>query len=352
MSIQATQEFPYRFYKEVDVSKEPDSIFIDITSPWITKKMLFKKPVDKLRFSQIHDLPVYQILPRRSLLKKINFENKINPFFKLTRQELIECLQKKYSENFDISSTDTASISWSRKEIKEDSRIDNSDYFDPLSVCTAIQRRRFLNMLNFQTDKSLTSILIDLLREKEEEKFFRLVALQLYQSYYITKSSSYSLTPAIDNSFNASELVAEYVREEKGHHNLILLSLSELGETDKEKFIYFKETKAMMSLLHFFASENFLAFCCAICFFESGSFMSFDPLAVLLEHSSKPRSAIGLSKHFLINKKGDHGIVGLNFAQKINQPINEEEVDFVITGIELLEHMNYGFIRQVYATIS
>lgn len=309
----------YTIYPEVELATT--GIFIDIKSPWFVEKVAdLRKDFYE---SRIFEYPIFSYTPRK------NFANAIASF--IGPKTTISC----------------AGL-YNHANIKNASYCPNKKAFDPISVYTAIQHERLL--YNNQKDRN-GSFIIKLLslRETNEPKLFALIKKLLLQSYAVTYHCNDSLLPASNGTDAISQFMCQYIREEHGHHNLIELSLKELDQNinlDQKSFS--EQVRETMDTLKKTANYSTIALACALGFFEAASFQPSDPIADILEASSKPKAAKGIKTHFDINKRGNHGLIGYKLSSLINSYITEHELDFTISQMEKIEELSSTLIEDIF----
>lgn len=204
-----------------------------------------------------------------------------------------------------------------------------SDLYDPLAahalIVDAWRTSPHLIDLNFsELDEVLAS---------DEPQFFRIIAQILEQTHYVTSQCLESLQPSLSLVGRLGTFMREFAKDEKGHHILLAHSLSEIRRAGPIETDVQDSTVGLMEVLKYAAANNPLALSVLLTFFEGVHLDRSDPLAVLLSRSSRPRSAIGIQKHWDINRNGQHGLAGEEFARLLG-PVSGSQV---LQASQLLE---------------
>jgi len=216
------------------------------------------------------------------------------------------------------------------------------DKYSPIALYS------YLNYLMFVTDYTGEPVYEKLneLKQNNESDFFEVVKLILRQSYYITSNCCDSISPAIELSDSTRDLAINYEKSERGHHMLVERSFSALCDDDISKYKLFDQTQFCMTLLKYTAQNSMMSFASSLTAFESSGFGEEDQIARLLRASSKPLSANGLDKHFEINAKEGHAMIGLEFV-KLMDVISRDDVISACIAIEVQTELGHSSQNKV-----
>jgi hypothetical protein len=194
---------------------------------------------------------------------------------------------------------------WDATHIQSLSQVDD-DVFDPYSVVSYLIGKRL--ELETLTDPYRRSVeqKLEKLRVFDEGTLFELATLVIRQTHHITASILPILRVAHEAHPRLAGSIKHFMDEEIGHDKLMERSLSNLGCTDPSGIPVLPSTLAMMRLFRLAARHSPLAFVSCIGMFEGSSYPDSDPLADLLEKTSKPGAAYGYKAHFKINRDHNH----------------------------------------------
>jgi hypothetical protein len=223
--------------------------------------------------------------------------------------------------------------SWSAEEMSKAAQIQNSNYYDPLSIVSyLIGKRLETESITGQVRADLPQQL-DKLRENKESLFFDTMKILLRQTHYVTNRFEKCSGPALQKFSAAESVIKKFMDEEHGHDRLMVASLKELGCDDVNTISPFDTTVLVMELFKNAAQTSPLAFTLMVGYFEGVTIAESDPLADVLEKSTKPQAAKGYALHHKINKDGDHSNVIFELAEFLPLLTKEE----VMYGMRILK---------------
>ncbi|WP_206957348.1 hypothetical protein [Trinickia acidisoli] len=236
---------------------------------------------------------------------------------------------------------------WNVDEIAAESRIAGSGtLFDPISVYTAIRARR----LQFQIEQSKFAheLLenIEALRERDESRFFHLLAIVLSQQFYVTRECCSCLDPAIEHLSVISDQIRAYKEEEVHHDRLILASIRELTDQPETEFTFTPDTKLGIEVIKYAAKTCALGFSALVSIMEGTAYPASDPVGDILVKSSKPSARIGVEAHFQINKRGNHTAIPETFVRQL-PPVTENTVAIATRLAEVAIRLDSGLAQSV-----
>ena len=237
---------------------------------------------------------------------------------------------------------------WDLGELLTQSRIAGTDAYDPAAAYRVVMA---WVLRAFSSTKKGSKKLVDHLRilaTSDEAKFFDLARKFVRQYHHITSTSTDCLSPALYNMPYARAEVAELVHEESGHGNFTAGTLRELGVENPLDIELDPHTVALMDLLRISAHTNALCFSTLFTIFEISGEQDDDPLATLLEKSSRPAAARGIRNHFQLNKDGAHFMSGFPLIEKI-EGVDEATIVETLRLSELLvksfDHLSSAIIN-------
>jgi hypothetical protein len=198
--------------------------------------------------------------------------------------------------------------------------------FDPTSLYHSILRTR----LKDQSAGSNGTVFdaFARLRTIDEASFFEVIGDAIRQTHYVTLRCHDAISPARSHK-RIGAAVKEFLRQEEGHHKLVAASLAQISSTWESDTRVLDSTRAMMAVLEYSARRNAAALCSCVGNFEGSAYDETDPFAELLSKSSKPAAAAGLQRHFLINKREAHSLVGRNWSLALNGLSKNEALEAV-----------------------
>ncbi|CAN7675588.1 hypothetical protein LJR230_005195 [Trinickia sp. LjRoot230] len=236
---------------------------------------------------------------------------------------------------------------WDVDEIASESRIAAAEMlFDPISAYTAIRARR----LQFQIEQSgiAHTLLrnIEALRERDEPRFFKILAILLSQQFYVTRECGSCLGPAIEHLPLISDQIRAYADEEIHHDRLILKSIRELTDQPEAEFAFTPEIRLEIEVIKYAAKTCALGFSALVSIMEGTVYPDSDPVGDILKKSSKPSAHIGVEAHFQINKRGNHTAIPETFVKKL-PPVTERTVAIAARLAEVTIRLDSGLARTV-----
>lgn len=345
--------FQFEPYEEVDcqVSKSGE---LTLRLPWVQIEMEYaaddqdlfesiaqdinqQKPSDKVSdlLSAVHENFVAYSQPRQLSLNLEHGTRSINRVQRLENANPSAWCESYLPGIQHLLGSEKWEWEWNVHSILEKSKIIGLEAYDPESAYRAIMRLVLIDMCSPQRGPKL---LVDHLRHlarADEVAFFEAAQLFVRQYHHITSTSSDCLMPALYNMPYAKEQVMELVHEEQGHGHFTSSSFKELGGQDILSLPVDPYTFGLMDLLKVAAHTNALAFSTLFTIFEVSGEQDDDPLATLLNQSSKPKSGKGLQTHFQLNKDGAHFQSGFPLIQTL-QAIDKESVIEAARFAELL----------------
>lgn len=184
------------------------------------------------------------------------------------------------------------------------------DYIHPESLFSVVRRFHLLDVLENDRGKEAFRFIESL----PSEDFRQAVSIVVRQNHYVTQKCQEALAPATHIAGQARAEVEHFLREENGH-DLILNAAMKSLVPDPESLPVSAQTVALMQLLKFAGSRNFLAFAMVVDFFERSSYEKIDPLAQLLKKGGFEKAARQVNRHMEINDAGEHENVGCGFLR-------------------------------------
>ncbi len=306
---------------QISVDVEPDERpkIIELTKDGLGSSFLeffAQYPISYLRHSSVEALP-----QRESHAKEAK---------ELPPYSLIRTLAN--TEKSDLPEVNS-SWKWDLSPVLAFSAIPDTKLYDPLAVYSYLRRLRLLDEASDPTNVGIYPEL-EALRVKDEAVFFHLVQLMLRQNYHVTHSCESSLKPALAiKGFKG--VIEAFLTEEHGHDQLVLKSLRAAGALNPENYPLFSEIDYSMRILGHCAAHAPLAFCSIVGAFEGNDSADHDPLALILEKSSRPRAARGIQQHHLINRDNHHSRVGEDLVRGL-APASKSEVILAARWAELI----------------
>jgi hypothetical protein len=337
----------YQLYDQASIRWKPDLTGFSVIAPWLELEVdveadqasaLFKTServqahehtleADQAFLALFREYPLLRVLPRiPRQIADLSLKEEFPDFPKPSDLE----------ETFSTAKADSDSINrnweWRIDEILEGCKIASSDLYDPLSAYSLIRELRLKSQYSNSKDTQILRSL-GLMKTMNESLFFKTMIRLLSQTYFITSSCENAISPAL--SFPLIQpLVTDFLAAEHGHHHLVMDSLRGLEGT-YDLNVVFPETKESIALLTYSAAQSALAFSCLVGAFEGNDYSDVDPLATLLLESSRPAAALGIQRHYLINKEGNHSAVGESFVRMLG-PVTRSSVIFSAHLTELL----------------
>jgi|GEM_PF-6590168 len=318
-------------FPETKIVFDPTSSQLEVTAPWLSLRFKVTdenssrvaNSVAALNASEKNQSEINWLLGHFSTFPLVNPEPRaamsasisqqtLGTAFNLIAASSAHELQRTISPKLEPLIPD---FRWDAEQILNASKIAD-DQYDPNTVYA--QCRRF----RLRAEKSETANvnwyqLMEELLVRNEEEFFRIAKLSIRQTHYITLNCVPSLSPALQSFHEGAGEVTAFIAEERGHDQLVLRSLRALGVMTPDEIELLDETKLSIELLRFAAEVCPLGFCCLVGIFEGTTYSAKDPLAILLEKSSKPKAANGIQTHFMINREHNHSNVGGEMADKL-----------------------------------
>ena len=197
------------------------------------------------------------------------------------------------------------------------SRVPDTDVFDAASAYRFIMHWVFIRLTSASEIHTRFYDLLANLLTDNEPAFFCAAKHFLRQYHHVTSTSFDCLLPALETLSFSKKLVHRLVHEEQGHGRYTADSLRKLGVGDPASLPLLPESVAIMDLLRITTTLNPLTFACLFNVFELGGEQDEDPIAALLERSSRPEAAAGVRAHFELNKAGAHFTNGIRLIEEI-----------------------------------
>lgn len=216
--------------------------------------------------------------------------------------------------------------------ILESSRIGSTDAYDAMTAHSLITEMILERAASVSYQTQYLNIVKDLLVNRESD-FFDFMISFLMQTYWVTLNCRQALTPGTAHYVLFGDKVAHFIKEEDGHHHLIAMSLRALGCDTLPMERICQETKTMMNVLKYAMTHSPFAGAAMLPLFEGFHFEEQDPLATLLLNSSRPTAAVGIGRHYQINKTGRHDREGYELAQALSVVSKSE----IILAVQLVE---------------
>lgn len=235
---------------------------------------------------------------------------------------------------------------WDCNAIEDASRIDGTDTYDPFAVYTLLREKR----LEYQVENAHWAVelisRLKLLREENEPKFFKAMAVILAQQYYVTNHCCDCLDPAVKYLSPISLEIAKYQEEELHHDRLILKSIKALVDEEPEKFQYAPEVRLEIEIIKYAAHSCALGFSALVSIMEGTVYPESDPVGDLLLESSKPDARTGVEAHFQINKRGNHTAIPEAFVREL-PPVTRKTVQVATRLTEATIVLDAGLARSM-----
>ena len=211
-----------------------------------------------------------------------------------------------------------------------------SSCYDPLTVFQILEKESVHFQSRIENETDIYSPLNALINV-DKEKFKKALIYILNQTFYITNNFSKIVNPHTEVIKTLNQIIINIYEEEVGHDKLIKESLSELGVLP-ENGLVIEESKQLMNLLEECIKKSHICFAILISQLEGSYYPDKDPLVSIIEKSHIPRVALGLKKHFNINKSHNHISIGYKVANAFKQYLSYEEV---IQAVRVTEFLNY-----------
>lgn len=346
-------------YEETSIKYNKDSHLFSIASPWLKGKIKIPNGtivntesngnfVEILNndaiFKHKSRWPFCYVKPRKELLetnaiikrgakKSKELETPKSLLNALSANTLNNTFWKKHKKNW----------MWHVNNVLSKSMIKEGVY-DPYSAFTHIRRYRNISKNSELADR-LSHFMNTILKD-DEPRFFGVISTLLTQSYYITSQCQSALKPALNSFTEAYIEIKSFIEEEEGHEKLVDESIQKIPKKYIKHHQVFPEAIMAMKLLKQAAQYHPLAFSCLVSHFEEPSSFSSDPLSDLISKSSIPEIAIGITKHFKINKQGNHCHVGVQFVDCMNA-CSEEDIVTACRYAELLKLLFDAFAYRI-----
>ncbi len=277
--------------------------------------------------AQLSDFPASYLAPRKGDFSAS--QNNIT----LPTHDLPGDLLKQVGSSFTIQTWQ-----WDVADIKGISQCSEQTY-DPLCIVSyLIGKRLALETLTDPYRKSIEQKLTSL-RSVDESLLFEMAGILIRQTHYITSNILRILAIAVDAHPALARLTEHFMDEERGHDKLMARSLESLGYQDPSAIQVLPTTKTLIDLFELAAGHSALAYVSAIGMFEGAFYPDSDPLAELLEKTSRPNSAYGYKAHFKINSEHNHKDEVFEFAAAIPM-LNADDAGFGIKLFELISRIS------------
>lgn len=198
----------------------------------------------------------------------------------------------------------------------------------PESLFSIARRFHIIELLSNDTG---TDIFRDI--QKLEQTYFKSAACRLVrQNHYVTQKCQEALEPAVHIAGQASPLVQQFMKEERGHDKFLEKALRNLGE-EPQNILVSVQTKALMLMLKYIAQRNFLAFSMTVDAFERSNYTHTDPMADLLQKLGYDQAAKYINIHMNINDNGNHENIALNLLEYMDLC----DRDYALEALRLME---------------
>lgn len=198
----------------------------------------------------------------------------------------------------------------------------------PESLFSAARRFHILELMSSDSGQEIMSSLDNFSPEHFREAVCRLVR----QNHYVTEQCYGALKPSLALARHAAPLIEQFMNEERGHDKILAKALLHIGVAAESVPVSI-QTKALMYMLKYIATRNFLAFSMAIDAFERSNYQEIDPLAQLLIKGGFDKAAEFVNLHMKINDEGKHENVAAQFLSCMNLCDKE----YALEAIHLME---------------
>lgn len=236
---------------------------------------------------------------------------------------------------------------WDPREIADASTIPATTLYDPVSVYTAIRRKRLQFQIEHAEDAHELITFLTHMKRTAEPDFFNAMVDVLAQQYYVTGQCMNCLDPAIEAHPIIADAIRDYAKEERNHEKLILQSIRELSDIPTEHFAYMPEVKAEIEVIRYAAKHCALGFSALVSIMEGTVYPESDPVGNILMDSSKPEARSGVEAHFQINKRGNHTAIPERFAAEL-PPVTAQTVTMATRLAEATIRLDAGLAHSMY----
>jgi len=195
---------------------------------------------------------------------------------------------------------------WDLDFLLKQTLLSDSQNYDPLAALTLGLSFCWKQELKTYHAAIGLPMALDLLRIQNEPLFFDYMALLLKSTLFITTQVPPLLLQAQKTFPKAKKMLQHFYQDEVGHDRLMQKALEALGHSHEDAFELPWPLILLMKLFEYAVSHSALTLTAFISLFEGQLYPDFDPLARLLEKSSKPQAARGYSSHFHINQSHNH----------------------------------------------
>ena len=344
-------------YEEVQISPRQDGSYL-LKTPWFARVLeisdKFKKqyqdffscPTD-YSFNQQRELwtgllgarladPLVYILPRQQV-------GQYGPDHHMPAPNLNENLamvQRFLKLTVGLSSQVITNLSlrdWDQDVILKMSQISNTDLYDPVALFSVLRRFYYLDCL----DLDQTAKMYDFTRSLSSSPGqFRLVmGIIARQNFEVTRRCQEVLMPALKLAASAEKDLADFMKSEKGHDQLLRRGLEELKLLLADDCAL-PVTTLLLDAFKLNAESNFLAFAFTVSLFEESSpDGGTDPLTRALTDGGEQKAAQSFLIHSQINDGGHHDHIGLQLIAKM-APVSR---DYALQAISLSEQLSKIF---------
>lgn len=339
--------FTYWPYDEVSLNACDEELCI--TTPWL-KASTSLQPFDKDRvyklkakledktltpqdlpwvsefFSHFHQYPVAYILPKNKEGKLDRHELNDQSLKDLNFQELLIKICGSLDRNEVAKLLRTRAFEWDQQSALDFASIDGRIH--PESLFSIARRYHILEIITSDPGHEIFQGLALL----ETEQYKDQAALLVRQNHFVTEHCQKALKPALNIAQNASHLIEEFMKAERGHDKILKKALSHLGKVAEDVPVSL-QTRALMAALEYLAGRNFLAFAMAVDAFERNNYEESDPLAKLLKEGGFDKAAEFINLHMKINDSGEHE----NIAQTFLKHMALCDRDYALEALKLME---------------
>ena len=205
---------------------------------------------------------------------------------------------------------------WDQEGILKKARIEGTDLYDPVSLVRYLTCYR----LDFESGgwvgQDGLGNFLEILLQKDEEQFFQAIAGISRQAWQVMTEFSPSMEPALSHFLKGKEAISSYMAEEIGHNKFMDQVFKELG-LNKDDFSVTDETRWLLDSFKRAANLSPLAFSAMVGLFEASYYEDEEPIASVIQQSSKPKAGRGWELHRKVNQDYRHCDVVVKFASHL-----------------------------------
>lgn len=214
--------------------------------------------------------------------------------------------------------------------------------FDPITAYGFLRGRIF----NIDAHTREIFPYFEELKGRDDASFLSSLEISLQQTHHITNNFCPNLTKRNELFEEIEKDMQAIYDSEIGHDKLISHSLKELGDEPCPSKV-FEETKSLLEIQKTIMTHSPLIFLVLYDYLEGDGYTETDPLVDLIEKSSKPRAALGMKKHYEINKSEKHNEVSGNIIKKLS-PLEELDIDVAAALFVQLESCILQLNKKIY----